>query len=120
MAQRSFAINTTPHEASIGEHVLKFQAEAVGAEFAQAYAGLRDAQKAVRASGEEGVDPSDLVAVNAAMRAFLATFLLPESAALFGSLKLPDRILVGLIEWLGELYGGGSGNDKPTSSSASS
>jgi hypothetical protein len=36
--------------------------------------------------------------------------MLPESAAAFVSVRLPQRVLLQLIEWVAELYGGGSGN----------
>jgi hypothetical protein len=118
VATKSFAINTDPHRAEIGEHTLLFQPEAVGSEFAQAYSGLREVQKQVTAAGDD-VDPELLTAVNAEMRAFLARFMLPESQELFATLKLPDRVLVQLMEWVAEIYGGGSGNADGGSSSAS-
>lgn len=118
MAIRTFAINDQPHEAKIGEHALLFQPEVVGARFAQAYAGLREVQKQVTAAGDD-VDPDLLTAVNTEMRAFLANFMLPDSVKVFDTLELPDRVLVQLLQWVAELYGGGSGNADGGSSSAS-
>ena len=118
MAEKSFAINTEPHVATIGDHKLSFVPEVVGAEFADAYAGLKEAHKLVKAA-KDGVGPKELKAVNAGMREFLTGFMLPHSAEVFESLKLPDRVLVQLLEWLTALYGGGSGNAPGGSSSES-
>lgn len=118
MAEKSFAINTEPHVANVGPHVLQFEPEVVGAEFAQAYAGLKAAQKKIKDAGDD-VGPDELLAVNEGMRQFLDGFLLPESSKLFATLKLPDRVLVQLLEWVAELYGGGSGNAPGGSSSES-
>lgn len=118
MAEKSFAINTDPHVATVGPHTLTFEPEVVGAEFAQAYAGLKAAQKQVKKAGDD-IGPDELLAVNAGMRDFLARFMLPDSKELFETLRLPDRVLVQLLEWVAELYGGGSGNDRGGSSSGS-
>jgi hypothetical protein len=118
MAEKSFAINTEPHVATIGEHRLLFEPEVIGAEFAQAYSGLKQAQKQVKAAKDD-VGPDELLAVNAGMRDFLRRFMLPDTAELFDTLKLPDRVLVQLLEWVAELYGGSSGNGRGGSSSAS-
>lgn len=127
MASKSFAINTEPHVADVGGTELKFQPEVIGAEFAQAYAGLRAVQSKVKGNKasstkhakEESLDPSVLVEVHEAMRTFIRRFLVEESHAAFDTLRLPDRILVQLLEWVAELYGGGSGNDDGGSSSES-
>lgn len=118
MAEKSFAINTTPHVATVGEHVLKFEPEVIGAEFAQAYAGLKAAQKQVKKAGDD-IGPDELLAVNVGMRDFLARFMVPDSKKLFESLKLPDRVLVQLLEWVAELYGGGAGKGPGGQSSES-
>jgi hypothetical protein len=118
MANKSFAINTEPHVAEVGPHRFEFEPEVIGAEFADAYADLKEVQSRVKAAGDD-LQPEDLKAVNAAMRSFLGGFMLPESLAVFESVKLPDRILVQLLEWVAELYGGGSGNDDGGSSSES-
>lgn len=127
MATKAFAINTEPHVATVGDHVLKFQPEVIGADFAQAYAELRTVQAKVKGNKasstkhakEENLDPAVLVEVHDAMRSFVRRFLLEESYAAFDVMRLPDRILVQLLEWTAELYGGGSGNDRGGSSSES-
>lgn len=120
MAQKTFHINTDPHVATVGEYQFLFQPEANGAKFATAYEGLKEAQSVVAATKGDGVTAEGLRSVSAAMRTFLATFLMPESAALFSSVDLPDRVLTGLIEFLAEVYGGGTaGNADGGSSSAS-
>jgi hypothetical protein len=127
VATKSFAINTEPHLADVGGTVLKFQPEVIGADFAQAYAELRTVQAKVKGNKasstkhakEENLDPAVLVEVHDAMRAFIRRFLLEESYAAFDTLRLPDRILVQLLEWTAELYGGGSGNGRGGSSSES-
>lgn len=116
MATRSFTLNTEPHEARIGSTVLYFRPESNGAEFAEAYVGLSDARKGVAKAEDGNVDPSALLAVNAALRTFLAKFMLAESVPVFEALDLPDRILVGLMEFVAELY---SGNARGGSSPAS-
>lgn len=118
MAEKSFMINTEAHVANVGPHVLQFEPEVIGAEFAQAYSGLKQAQKQVKEAGDD-IGPDELLAVNAGMREFLARFMLPDSKELFETLRLPDRVLVQLLEWVAELYGGGSGNAPGGSSSAS-
>lgn len=123
MATKSFAIRTEPHEALIGDVRLLFVSEVIGAVFAQAYAELRDVQKAVNdaQSAKDGsFDPAVLTELHEAMRSFVRTFLTPESHSAFNSMQLPDRVLVQLIEWTGELYGGASGNDRTGQSSESS
>jgi hypothetical protein len=118
VATKSFAINTEPHRAEVGEHVLLFQPEVVGAEFAQAYSGLRDAQKRVKDVGDD-VGAADLLAVNEAMRSFLSGLMLPESVKVFEEMRLPDRVLVQLLEWVASLYGGGV-EERPTGQSSGS
>ncbi len=118
MASKSFMINTTPHEATIGEAVLLFQPEVLGSSFAEAYSGLKEAQQQLTAAGDN-VGSVELLAVNEGMREFVGRFLLPESRAAFDALKLPDRVLVQLLEWVAQLYGGGSGNGPGGSSSES-
>lgn len=120
MAQKSFHLNTEPHIAIIGEYKFLFQPETNGAKFATAYEGLKEAQSVVAAAKGDDVTAEGLRSVSTAMRTFLATFLMPESAALFSSVDLPDRVLTELIEFLAEVYGGGTaGNGDGGSSSAS-
>lgn len=115
MATKSFAINTEPHRAEVGEHTLKFVPEVVGAEFAQAVSALREAQKRVKDAGEDA-GAEELLAVHEGMRSFLVGMMLPESVKVFEEVRLPDRILVQLIEWVVELYGSGV-EERPTTQS---
>lgn len=152
MATKTFALNTEPHVAHVGDIALQFQPEVMGDDFMEAYAGLRDAQQANGVDIEKlaEVEPSQLRGVHRSLRAFLAALMLPESADLFlrldvvkagkvlssfetldeaeeaagkvkgggarivDGLRLPDRVLVELLEWVVELYGGGQ--RPPTSS----
>ena len=109
MATRTVAINTEAHVATIGDTEIKFQPEAIGAAFAEAYSGLKDAQKRVAAAGDS-IAGDDLSAITEAMRGFLTRLMLPDSAKVFAKMQLPNRVLVQLIEWTAEIYGGGSGN----------
>lgn len=111
MATRQFAINQEPHTAVVGDTVLSFFPEVIGAEFMQSYSGLRDVQKRVTDAGDD-VDVADLLAVSEAMRSFLAGLMLPESVKAFDKMRFPDRILVQLLEWVAELYGSGAGKDQ--------
>lgn len=117
MARKSFALRTEPHVAEIGDVELLFRPEVMGDEFLDGYVRLREAQKRV---DSEGSDLEALREVSRVMREFLAGLMLPESAATFAGMRLPDRVLVELLEWTAELYGGGSGGDRPTGSSGGS
>lgn len=156
MAKKTFALNTEPHVASVGDTDLLFKAEVMGDEFMDALGELREAQKAASGIDLEDLQSLDSDALRAASRAlrnFLAELMLPESAAVFtrveviadgavvatyqdraaaqehadgiagakvaDALPLPDRILVQLMEWVTELYGGGADQRPPTSSSGS-
>lgn len=117
MATRTFEIRTEPHEATLGDRVFYFEPEVVGAEFAGAYNKLREVQertqgsKANSSKAAKSADPNAIIEISSAMKSFVATFLVPgEQVDIFSGMRLPDRVLVQLIEWLGELYGGGSGN----------
>lgn len=118
MAEKSFALNTDPHVANVGPHRLLFQPEVIGAVFADAYAGLKEAQQGLKAAGEN-VGAEELTAIHNGMRDFVRRFLLAESATLFDTIQLPDRVLAQLLEYAAELYGSGSGNVPGGSSSAS-
>jgi hypothetical protein len=124
VAERTFNINTEPHTARIGEHVLLFEPEVIGSDFIQAYTALQDVQQRASASNRparkasatqhakasEVPDTKILKELDSAMRAFLEELLVPESRETFRTMRLPQRVLVQLIEWVTELYGGGSGN----------
>lgn len=126
---RTFEIRTEPHEAVIGSDKLLFEPEVIGSEFAQAYEALKIVQKKVNdAKGSkasstkpakaDSLDASVLSELSAAMRDFVSKFLLAESRPVFDGLRLPDRVLVQLMEYVAELYGGGSGNAAGGPSSA--
>lgn len=154
VATKTFALNTEPHVAHVGDTALEFRPEVMGDDFMEAYAGLREAQQANGLDVENlaSVDPSQLRGVHRSLRTFLAALMLPESAELFlrldvvkaekvlssfdtveaaeaaakkakggarviDGLRLPDRVLVELLEWVVELYGGGQ--RPPTSSGGS-
>ncbi|MET8746892.1 hypothetical protein [Streptomyces sp. NPDC004728] len=153
--RKSFALHTEPHVADIGGTELLFQPEVMGDEFMDAYAQLRDAQKAKGVDLDDlaDADPSDIRKSVRALRVFLAQQMLPESAEQFlhidvvkdskvlksfqdleeaeayaatrkgarlvDALRLPSRVLVDLMEWIVELYGGG-GDARPTTSSSGS
>lgn len=122
MAERVFEIRTEPHRAVLGDTVLLFEPETYGADFLDAYNKLRDVQSRVgrKAAGtkasstkhakEADISADELAELNSVMREFVKRFLVPESVPVFEKLRLPDRILLQLIEFAAELYGGGSGN----------
>lgn len=121
MAEKTFVINEDPHVANVGQHRLLFVPEVAGAAFAEGYAALVEVQQKVSAgkaakssstkhAKAENFDPKLLTELNDGMRNFLSGLMLPESQELFATLMLPDRILVSLLEWVAELYGGGTGN----------
>lgn len=151
--RKLFALHTEPHVADIGGTELHFQPEVMGDEFMDAYAELRDAQKAkgVDMYNLAEADPKDVRRTVRALRLFLARQMLEDSADLFLRLdvvkdgetletfrdldqaeeyaaqhegsrvvdgfRLPTRVIVELLEWVVELFGGGS---RPTTSSAAS
>ncbi|MEU0059073.1 hypothetical protein [Streptomyces sp. NPDC006334] len=152
--RKSFALHTEPHVADIGGTELLFQPEVMGDEFMDAYAEMRDAQKAkgVDLDNLADADPADLRKTTRALRVFLSRQMLPESAEQFlrldvvkggrvlksfqdldeaeqyagkhkdarvaEALRLPTRVIVELLEWVVELYGGGG--TRPTMSSSAS
>jgi aconitase A len=121
MASKRFEIRTEPHEAHIGNDTLLFEPEVEGAVFAQAYAEVRELQlkvqslKAQKGNSQkpakaETINPAVLTDLSLGMRAFVRSFLLPESTPLYDAMRLPDRVLGELMQFAAELYGGGSGN----------
>ncbi|MER6975681.1 hypothetical protein [Streptomyces carpinensis] len=157
MATRDFAVRTENHVANLGElGKLEFIPEVLGDQFLDGYSKVSEAQKAL---GDENdltkMDPAVLRSVYGAMREFLASLMVPESAERFlrfevikggktvahfrtraeadehageltgavriedKSLRLPDRVLMELLEWTTELYGGGT-EDRPTTPSSGS
>lgn len=119
MAEKVFALNTTPHVAVVGEDRYEFLPEVVGADFADAYGKLKLMQDKVRTvkagkgpkdKGGGALDPKVLSELSRTMNDFIEGFMLDESQARWRAARLPDRILVQMIEWVAELYGGGQGN----------
>lgn len=84
MATKSFAVNTTPHVAQVGEVMLSFVPEANGSDLVEGYAKLRAAQAGVNLE-ESPESAKDLFR---ALRTFLAGLMLPESATLLMTLDV--------------------------------
>lgn len=122
MAERVFTIRTEPHRAVIGETTLFLVPEANSGDFLDSYNQMRTAQEVLhrKTNGSKSsstkhakaseVDTEALAQVNRSMRDFVTRFLLPDSVPVFQNMTLPDRVLLELIEFAAELYGGGSGN----------
>lgn len=118
MTERTFSIRTEPIPFRVGDTRLFLVPEADGADFVEAYEELRTAQ--ARLTGRkatsskpgkaEDVSAQSLRQVSTALRAFVDRFLTEDSKAVFADLKVPDRILVEITEYLAEVFGGGSGN----------
>ncbi|MFF2964221.1 hypothetical protein ACFVT1_36260 [Streptomyces sp. NPDC057963] len=122
MARKSFALRTESHVAEIGDDIeLEFQPEVMGDEFLDAYEALQDTytELGVDPSNAAGMTPAQLRTTTDAVRAFLAGLMLPESAAQFDTMRLPHRVIVALLEWTMEIYGGNGGQRPPTSSNGS-
>lgn len=122
MAEKSFAINDEPHVAKLGSVEFLFKPEVIGADFADAYAILREAQAEIAAAskaGGESMSGETLKKMNESMRSFIRSFLMDESKKAFDTTAIPDRVLIQLMNWTAELYGGGQGNDRTGSSGAS-
>lgn len=110
MAKKQFTLNTSPHEAEIGDVTLRFVPEVMGDEFLDHYTQLQETTKRldIDLSDMTQVDVSQVRETKAALRQFLANLMLPDSSAEFAAMTLPDRVLVELLEWVVELYGGGT------------
>jgi hypothetical protein len=156
VAKKQFALNTSPHEAEIGDATFLFEPEVLGDEFLDRYERLQEANRRldIDPANMADADLSKVREATVAMRVFLASLMLPESAHEFARWdvvaggktvsshptpeeaaeaaakrkgatvkdaghRYPDRVLVELMEWVVELYGGG-GSRPPTSSGVSS
>lgn len=131
MAERVFEVRTKPHTARIGDQTFLFQPEAEGAEFVKAYTELQDVQaevarklKPAKASSSKHAkqaetDLSIVADLDRAMREFLSGLMLEESREAFAATRIPQRVLVEMIEWTAELYGGGSGNQDAATGTSS-
>ncbi|MFD4855158.1 hypothetical protein [Streptomyces atratus] len=114
MAKVSFALNTEPHVAEIGDDlVLEFRPEIMGDEFLDAYETIREA---AAVTDDQDTSTAAVREANRAVRAFLSRMMLPESAERFAEVQLPTRIIGALLEWTMEIYGGG----RPSGSSSGS
>jgi len=111
MASKVFHLNTEPHIVEVGPYTFEFRPEANGSEFASAFKALSEAQASLPSGEGSVMSPESLKAVNEGMKLFLASFLVPESLPEFEKAlpHLPDRVLVGMIEFLAETYAGGNG-----------
>ena len=131
MAERVFTVRTEPHTARVGNDAFLFVPEAVGAEFVTAYNELQRIQVDVsnRMAPRKGssskhpkqaeLDVTVVAELEAAMRSFLTGLMLPESHDSFAAAPIPQRVLIELIEWTAELYGGGSGNQDAATGTSS-
>lgn len=119
VATRQFSIRTEPHTAKIGNDLeLHFLPEVMGDAFLDGYDHLRQVQTQL-GSNQTDANPAELRKVTAALREFLSSLMLPESAERFTTVMLPHRTLVELVEWVTELYGEGT-TGRPTGSSNAS
>ncbi|MFJ4702802.1 hypothetical protein ACIP5N_32080 [Streptomyces sp. NPDC088768] len=118
MATKSFALRTEPHVAEIGDTELLFAPEVYGDEFLDAYQEIQDARRGMGQSEDDEIDVAAVRDVHKSIRVFLSKLMEPESATVFAEMRLPDRVLVELMEWAVELYGGQG--RPPTSSTDSS
>ncbi|TDC29496.1 hypothetical protein E1211_25905 [Micromonospora sp. 15K316] len=118
MARKSFTIRTEPHVAEVGDVELLFRPEVDGDEFLDGYVELQDAQKKLGGS-EKDLSPEALREATAAVRAFLARWMLPESQQVYATMRLPQRVEASLLEWLmgEEVYGQGRPPTSPSDSS---
>lgn len=125
MATKRFALNTEPHVIEIGDDVFRLLPEVVGSAFADAYTELcfiQDKVKGSKAGKAADLDPDTLKKVTQAMKDFTGAFMLDdENRKRWQAAQLPDRILFQVLEYVAELYGGGSGNlDAPGGQSSAS
>ncbi|MGW1352841.1 hypothetical protein ACWCQE_26765 [Streptomyces sp. NPDC002409] len=158
MARKSFAFNTEPHVAELGDVELHFVPEVMGDEFLDGYARIIELQQQFKekpGGGIEEVDADQLRHLITELRAFLAALMVPESRARFNryvvtkagkaveaytdraeaeakaaslkgatvldeSMQLPQRVLMELLEWCSDIYGGGRPPTSSTGSAAAS
>jgi hypothetical protein len=119
---KHFAIRTDPHLVTVGDTKLWFVPEANGAAFLQAYAKLRTNQMVGSAGKDikpEDINVDDAVSLLDGLEEFITGFLVPDSVAVFHGMNIPQRVLVGIVEHLAELYGGGD-EERPTTPSKGS
>lgn len=125
MARQRISLETKPHVIELdglpdrpGEVLeLLFKPEVYGDEFLDAYGELQDQLNDAGLTSERdleggGIDKDKVRKGNDAVREFLAGFMLPNSAELFATLRLPDWVLTRMTQTLVELY-----SNRPTGSS---
>lgn len=115
MANKTFALNTDPHVATVGTTDFLFQPEVNGDEFLDVYGQMRAtyAEKGIDLTNMAGLSVDQLKQIEGAVRAFLCDLMLPDSAEEFRVARFPSRIYTHLFEWTLELFGGG----RPSTSS---
>lgn len=124
--RRKFELNTEPHVAEVGEHEFKFKPEVYSDEYLDAWANM---QAMLAGLNREDKDPTAIkeraVTSTTAIKEFVAALMLPESAELFATIKLPDRVLLEIERWVLEVYGlrptgSSSGSSEPSSTTTPS
>lgn len=82
MAKKQFTLNTQPHEAEIGDATYLFEPEVLGDEFLDRYERLQEANRRLNIdpANMADADLSKVREATIAMRVFLASLMLPESA----------------------------------------
>ena len=120
MATKKFSLHTEPHVAEIGDELaFELQPEVSGDEFLDSYDALKERYGGLQFGATadlNSIQTGDLREAIAAVRAFLASLMLPDSAARFETTPLPNRIVMQMLEWAMEIYGG----DRPPTSSPAS
>lgn len=94
MARHKFAINTEPHVAEIGDDIeLLFKPEVMGDEFLEAWDRLESTfdRLGVEKADPQGAPADVLKTATAAVRTFLAGFMLPESAKVYAWWEVRDK-----------------------------
>lgn len=122
MAKKTFALNTDPHVATVGDTDLLFKPEVMGDEFMDYYGALKETY------AELGIDESDMSDLSteqlkkseAAVRTFVSSTMLEESVKIFSTMRLPTRVLLQLLDWVMEVYGDGRPPTSPSGSSKAS
>lgn len=94
VATKKFAINTEPHVAEIGDdYQLLFRPEVMGDEFLDAWARLQQTLQdlGIDEGNLRGAPAEKLRLANRAVRVFLRTFMLEDSARLYAWWEVRDK-----------------------------
>jgi hypothetical protein len=116
MATKKFALFTDPHVAEIGDDLaFRFKPEVMGDEFLDSYEALKERYGNLHLDSSDlaSLSTSDLREAIGAIRDFLTSLMLPDSAEEFAKTRLPNRVVMELLSWAMEIYGG----DRPPTSS---